>query len=107
MSGNAMEEGLMLQIHNPSHLDPSRIGFLAGALSGFAAVLLITVILPAMPRLLTVYLAIAVTVAVGTHVTKRITSARTKRKIDSLIAARAAQRFESERQIVEMNAANG
>jgi len=59
MSGNAMEEGLILQIHNPSHNDPSRIGFLAGALSGFAFLIGLTIVLPNLPRLLAVYLAIA------------------------------------------------
>jgi len=71
MSGNAMEEGLILQIHNPSHLDPSRIGFLAGALSGFAFLIGLTIVLPNLPRLLAVYLALAVAAGIGTTVTKR------------------------------------
>jgi len=104
MSGNAMEEGLILQIHNPSHNDPSRIGFLAGALSGFAFLIGLTIVLPNLPRLLAVYLAIAVATGVGTAVTKHIHATRLRRVADDLIARRLVQQAETERQIQEMHA---
>ncbi len=103
MSGNAMEEGLILQIHNPSHLDPSRIGFLAGALSGFVSLGGITVVLPNLPRILAVYMALAVVAAVGSLVTRRISAKRQQQKVDAMIAARAMQQAETDRQISEMN----
>ena len=104
MSGNAMEEGLILQIHNPSHLDPSRIGFLAGALSGFAALVVTTIVLPGLPRLLAVYLALGVAAGVGTVVTRRIAGARAQRDIAQLMAMRAMQEAETKRKITKMNA---
>ena len=102
MSGNAMEEGLMLQIHNPSHLDPSRIGFLAGALSGFAAIIVSTIALPDLPRLLAAYLALAVAAAVGAYITRRIANGRRTREDAEMIAARAMQEAETKRQISAM-----
>jgi len=106
MSGNAMEEGLILQIHNPSHLDPSRIGFLIGALSGFVALVISTILLPNLPRLLATYMALAVAAAIGTYVTTRIAAARARRKAEDMIAARAMQQAETKRQIAEMSARN-
>lgn len=105
MSGNAMEEGLIQQIHNPSHLDPSRIGFLAGALVGFGSLVVITVIFPGMPRLLSAYSGLGIAAAVGARVTVRITAARQGREVEGLIAARAMQQAETERQIAAMKVA--
>ncbi len=102
MSGNAMEEGLLLQIHNPSHSDPTRIGFLAGALSGFAAIVAITIVLPGLPRLVTVYLAIGVAAAVGSYVTLKIKSRRKQYKVSLMIEKRQMQATETNRQIADM-----
>ncbi len=104
MSGNAMEEGLILQIHNPSHSDPSRVGFLAGALSGFAFLVASTVVLPTLPMILQVYAGLAVAAAVGTIVTLRITTSRIDRAADKMIVKREMLAHETARKIAEMNA---
>ena len=88
MSGNAMEEGLILQIHNPSHTDPSRVGFLAGALSGFAFLVALSAVLPTLPLILQIYIGLAVAAAVGTIVTLRITASRANRAADKMIVKR-------------------
>ena len=106
MSGNAMEEGLLLQIHNPSHTDPSRIGFLAGALSGFAGLVAQTVVLPALPLIFQAYLALAVAAAVGTLVTVRISAGRASRAAGKMIEKRAMMERQTERRIAAMNAAS-
>ncbi len=105
MSGNAMEEGLLLQIHNPSHLDPARLGFLVGAVAGFVALLGISAVLPWLPRLIAVYFALAVVAGVGTVVTMRITATRKRHEVDVLMAARARDEAETRRQIAEMKRA--
>ncbi|MEE9387703.1 MAG: hypothetical protein V3U96_03770 [Paracoccaceae bacterium] len=107
MSGNAMEEGLILQIHNPSHLDPSRLGFLVGAVSGIGALFALSAVAPNMPRIISVYLALAVVAAVGTLVTCSIAGARKRRKVDALIAARAMHEAETKRKIAQMQAMKG
>ncbi len=104
MSGNAMEEGLIQQIHNPSHTDPSRFGFLAGALSGIASMILLSVIFPNLPRLLTVYLSLAVTALIGTLITRRITRARKVRDVNKRIQMRKAHQAETVRKIALMKA---
>ena len=104
MSGNAMEEGLILQIHNPSHTDPSRVGFLAGALSGFAFLVALTAFLPTLPRILQIYAALAVAAAVGAFVTLRITTSRLDRAADKMIVKREMLAHETARKIAEMNA---
>ncbi len=105
MSGNAMEEGLILQIHNPSHTDPSRVGFLAGALSGFAFLVALSAVLPTLPLILQIYTSLAVAAAVGTFVTFRITAGRANRAADKLIEKREMLAQETARKIAEMNAA--
>jgi hypothetical protein len=104
MSGNAMEEGLILQIHNPSHTDPSLVGFLAGALSGFAFLVALSVVLPTLPRILQIYAGLAVAAGVGTFVTLRITASRIERAADKLIVKREMLAQETARRIAEMNA---
>ncbi len=105
MSGNAMEEGLILQIHNPSHTDPSRVGFLAGALSGFAFLVALSAVLPTLPLILQIYTSLTVAAAVGTFVTLRITASRANRAADKLIEKREMLAQETARKIAEMNAA--
>ncbi|MGR3342753.1 MAG: hypothetical protein ACU0DI_05955 [Paracoccaceae bacterium] len=104
MSGNAMEEGLILQIHNPSHTDPSRVGFLAGALSGFAFLVALSAVLPTLPLILQIYFGLAVAAAVGTIVTLRITASRADRAADKLIERRRMLAHETARKIAEMKA---
>ncbi len=105
MSGNAMEEGLILQIHNPSHTDPSRVGFLAGALSGFAFLVALSAVLPTLPLILQIYTSLAVAAAVGTFVTLRITASRANRAAGKLIEKREMLAQETARKIAEMNTA--
>ena len=105
MSGNAMEEGLILQIHNPSHLDPSRFGFLAGALSGFAGLVVITTIFPNLPALIATYISLAIVAGVGTFVTVKIIARRTRRAEQRMINRRDMQEAETKRKIAEMKAA--
>jgi len=104
MSGNAMEEGLILQIHNPSHTDPSRVGFLAGALSGFAFLVALSAVLPTLPLILQIYSGLAVAAAVGTLVTLRITASRANRAAGKLIEKREMLAQDTARKIAEMNA---
>lgn len=103
VSGNACEEGLMLQIHNPSHTDPSRIGFLAGALSGFIVFVALVFVVPAMPLMFHVFVGLLVTLAIGTLVTRRIANTRTLRDISDLEARRQMLRQENDRKIQAMN----
>lgn len=102
MSGNAMEEGLILQIHNPSHTDPSRFGFLCGALSGFATLVGLGVLFPNLPRLLSVYLSIGAAVAIGTWVTRATIRRREQKQADGMQAKRELLAAETARQIIAM-----
>lgn len=97
-----MEEGLMTQIGNPSHTDPSRIGFLAGAVPGF----LIVIFLPGLFPRLTVFgaslVALVVATVIGVLVTRylnaRIQAAHAARLIEDRLNAKA----EADRQIAEL-----
>lgn len=84
MTGNAMEEGLMTQINNPSHTDPSRIGFLAGAAPG----LLIVIFLPMFVPRLTGFGALVIGLTVGLLIAVLVT-----RWLQKRIAARAQIRM--------------
>lgn len=101
-----MEEGLIQQIHNPSHTDPSRFGFLAGALSGFVTLVTLSAVFPALPRLIAAYLSLGVVAAVGTLVTVRITAKRKERRVQDMIEEREMQQAEAARKIAGMKALN-
>ena len=103
MSGNAMEEGLMTQINNSSHLDPSRIGFLAG----FVPALLIVIFLPGfIPRLTgfgATMIALSTGLIIGVLVTRRLAGKIRAAQVARMIAARARAEAHTQRQIKELN----
>ena len=96
-----MEEGLFRQLRNPSHTDPARLGFLAGATAGFfAAWALAQVAVVEMPGFLAVWVAVGLPVAF--LVGRRIAARRMAREVAALEARRAAQEAETARRIAEM-----
>jgi preprotein translocase subunit SecG len=101
MSGNAMEEGLIAQIHNPSHTDPARTGFLGGAVLGFVAAAGASNIL-ATTTFGFVFLWMFVGLFSGVWFTRRLNARIAHAREKSLIEARADQQAETARQIVEM-----
>ncbi len=101
MVGNAMEEGLFRQLRNPSHTDPARLGFLAGATAGFfASWALAQVVVVQIPGFLAVWVAVGLPVAV--LVGRRIAAARKARKAAEMEARRAAHEAETARRIAAM-----
>ncbi len=102
MVGNAAEEGLMLQVGNPSHLDTGRIVVPAAALCGYAAGYLVCRLIP----VATIWTAILVGSVVCGLVAWRLATwfaARKEARCDAVrTAKRAAQEAETRRQIARM-----
>jgi membrane associated rhomboid family serine protease len=103
MSGNAMEEGLMTQIGNPSHLDPSRIGFLAGAVPGFLIVIFLPSFVPRLTGFGAAFIGLVIGLAIALTVTRRLQAKIKAREVLRMIEERKRDATETERQIAEMN----
>jgi hypothetical protein len=103
MSGNAMEEGLMTQIGNPSHTDPSRIGFLAGAVPGLLIVIFLPAFFPRLTGFGAAFVALVLGLAIGLTVTRYLQAKIKAREVLRLIEERKRDAVETNRQIAEMN----
>lgn len=101
MAGNAIEEALFRQIDNPSHTDPARVGFLGGAVFGFAVAVGVTSVVPTTTFGI-VFIWLLVGLFSGVFLTRRLNARLEKRKERALFAARAAHEAETARQIAEM-----
>jgi hypothetical protein len=101
MSGNAMEEGLIAQIHNPSHTDPARIGFLGGAILGFVAARIVVLFLP-LQTFGFVFVWATLGLFLGSFFTKKLNARVKRRAAAAMEKARAEHEAETARKISEM-----
>ena len=104
MSGNAMEEGLMTQIGNPSHADPSRIGFLAGAVPGFLIMIFLPAFFPRLTGFGSSLIALTIGLLIGVTVTRLLHRRIKAREVIRLTQEREKMALETARQIKEMKA---
>ncbi|NOX73090.1 MAG: hypothetical protein GXP03_05560, partial [Alphaproteobacteria bacterium] len=87
MSGNAMEEGLIAQIHNPSHTDPARIGFLGGAILGFVTARIVVLFVP-LATVGFVFIWIIVGLFLGAFFTAKLNARIKRREAAEMLKAR-------------------
>lgn len=99
MCGNSIEEGLFLQIKNPSHNDPSRFGFLAGAPVFIVLLVAMIEFAPVIPPVLQIFLSMAVALPTVIWVTSLISSGRLAKEVKFLEEQRQARHIETERAI--------
>jgi membrane associated rhomboid family serine protease len=99
MSGNALEEWLMTRLDHPSHLDPTRIGGLAGLAAGFFTGLILFAFLGPVAGVVGGFV---VAVVLGSLVAKRLAQQSEAKRSAAMIAKRAAQVREQERMIAAM-----
>jgi uncharacterized protein HemX len=102
-----MEEGLMTQLHNPSHTDPSRIGFLAGAIPAFGVVIFLPLAMPRLTGFGAALIALVVCLVIGVSVTRMIQGRIYRRQQARLVARRAQHARDTAQQIAAMKKAKG
>jgi hypothetical protein len=101
MSGNAMEEGLIAQIDNPSHTDPARIGFLGGAILGFVTARITVLFLP-LATFGFVFIWATVGLLLGAFFTAKLNARIKRREVAAMEKSRAEHEAETVRKITEM-----
>jgi len=92
----------MTQIGNPSHTDPSRVGFLTGAVPGIVIAIFLPVIWPRLTGFGAAFIGLVVTLVIGVSVTRWLQKKRAAKKQAALISARIRDEAETMRQIAEM-----
>ena len=102
MSGNATEEGLLLQVNNPSHVDPARFGFLSGGVVFLLTFLTLLSLMPGVTPTLPFCLSLGLSLWAARKVSRRIAADRLSREVQRLDAQRQAREAEAERQIAAM-----
>lgn len=107
MVGNSIEEGVMLQVKNPSHNDPTRFGFLAGAAVCLATFILLNIGVPAMTVFWQSIVSMVLGFVAAAYVSKRLAIRRRKQEEALLAEQRDLQNKDTERRIRDMNAQSG
>lgn len=102
MSGNALEEGLMQQLGNPSHMDAGRVAVPSGAIAGILTYLVLGVLLGGGWVILRLALSAAVCAGIGGLIYQAIERKRLDAENRRQNEMRASQTAETERQIAEM-----
>jgi len=104
MTGNAMEEGLMTQINNPSHTDPSRVGFLAGAAPALFIVIFLPMFVPRLTGFGALVIGMTFGLLIGVVVTRVFSRKIASKEQARMAAERQRNEAEANRQIAAMKA---
>ncbi|WP_166415663.1 hypothetical protein [Cochlodiniinecator piscidefendens] len=104
MSGNSLEEGVMLQLKNPSHLDVGRVAVPAGVVLGLIVYIALGVFIPPLGWLPKILAGLLVGVPVSASIYRRMTEKRMKAEQARLFEERALRIEETERQLARMKA---
>ncbi len=99
MVGNAAEEGLMLQIDNPSHLDRGRIAVPAAAITMAATFVAVGAVLPVLGTWLTLLVAFGVGSWVGVWLYRRLRARDLRKSAEAMAAARETRAAVKRRQM--------
>ncbi|MFV2052886.1 hypothetical protein [Aliiroseovarius sp. YM-037] len=102
MSGNALEEGLMQQLGNPSHVDAGRVAVPFGAVAGILTYLILGAVFGGGWSIWRFLLAAIVCAGVGGMIYRMIERKRLDAENKRQAERRASQTAETERQIAEM-----
>ena len=103
MVGNAAEEGLLGQVGNPSHSDPSRVVALAAFAAGGIAYLLARWFIPALTVWGGIVFALAVCLSLAWGFSVWIRQNSKARQVKVMAARRAAETTITEQQIAAMH----
>ncbi len=102
MVGNAAEEGLLSQIGNPSHSDPTRVIALASFVVGGVAYLLARWAFPALTVWGGIVLGIGVCLAVAWGLARRLRRRAEARRAQAMAERRAVETAETDARIMAM-----
>jgi len=96
------EEAIVGNINHPSHTDPVRIGFYAGASVFFISLIVLLGVFPWMPIWVRIFVSGMAGVGVGSALLRRIRQKQLNKEVAELEAKREQRRIQTEEAIAEM-----
>ncbi|QHQ34817.1 hypothetical protein [Algicella marina] len=104
MSGNASEEGLLMQLGNPSHFDPARFGVMFGLVVASILCWLLLAALPGVNPLWLVVLWLVLVCTLAAWMTRRLQARLERREAMRAAEMREIEARERARQMEEAKA---
>jgi len=102
MSGNALEEGVLQQLHSPSHSDPARIVGMFGAIVAIVLYLALGSLFPALSGAVKLVIVLVLFFGFMAYFLHRLSLRRTRREAKAMEEARTSRNTETERQLAQM-----
>lgn len=99
---NSMEEGVLLQIDNPSHTDASKVAALGGGALGMAVFIGLSFFAPELGTKASAVLAVAVLAITAHVINRKVTAQFIAKEAARMSAERAAHEAETEILIAKM-----